>query len=164
MCKQCDFEFCSGTMVHRSAVLFSVFESFESLKLLSCNFNLMIVLLNPMCPNLGGQASALLSPALPDQTAEVAAPFTFQVPKATAGGFSGASLADGSALPSWLQFDAQQGLFTGTPNSASELSIELKGQGDSEGKSSNFLLKAGGLGAVCRYWSGCVPGVTELLP
>eukprot|EP00438_Fugacium_kawagutii_P007343 Skav219310 [mRNA] locus=scaffold1152:78144:81207:- [translate_table: standard] len=89
------------------------------------------------------QAVSSESPGLPEQTAEVAAPFTFQVPPAE-GRFSGAALADGSALPSWLRFDPQHGLFTGTPNSASELAIELKAQqGVSEGQSRNFLLKAG---------------------
>ena len=89
-----------------------------------------------------GTSSASLGPlslgVVPDQTAEVAKPFGFQVPEGvttdTGVSFT-ASLADGSPLPSWLKFDTKQMSFTGTPSQETELGISLKGTHSSSGRS-----------------------------
>ena len=85
---------------------------------------------------------------LPDQTAEVAKPFGFDVPESVTdieGVSLSASLADGTPLPSWLKFDDKQRSFTGTPSHVSDLRISLKGTHPVSGQSAktDFLLKVG---------------------
>ena len=69
---------------------------------------------------------------VPDQSAEVAKPFEFQVPDGVTYGAEGvslsASLADGSPLPSWLKFDPDGKSFTGIPSNVTDLQILLKGK------------------------------------
>ena len=101
---------------------------------------------------------------VPDQTAEVAKPFGFQVPEGvttdTGVSFT-ASLADGSPLPSWLKFDTKQMSFTGTPSQETELGISLKGTHASSGRSAKtgFLLKVGS-GGFKPFIAGHLPGIT----
>jgi Ca2+-binding RTX toxin-like protein len=74
----------------------------------------------------------VLNTALPDQTASQGATFSYTVP---AGAFTdpdsgdvltyAATLADGSALPSWLSFNASTRVFSGTPTSTGTLSVRV---------------------------------------
>ncbi|MCC6965849.1 MAG: putative Ig domain-containing protein [Nitrospira sp.] len=71
--------------------------------------------------------------AVPDQTVPEDAPWTFAVPANTFADEDlgdvltlSARLADGSALPAWLSFDAQTGTFSGTPDDAQIGMLGLK--------------------------------------
>ena len=102
---------------------------------------------------------------IPDQSAEVAKPFGFQVPDGVTSGAEGvslsASLADGSPLPSWLKFDPDRKSFTGTPSQETELSITLKGTHSTSGRSgkTGFVLKVGS-GAGKPFTTSSLPGIT----
>ena len=71
-----------------------------------------------------------VSNAMPDQAAQAGQAFSFALP---AGAFTdvdhgdqlsyGATLADGSALPAWLAFDANTGTFSGTAPGAASLAV-----------------------------------------
>ena len=116
----------------------------------------------------GSASSDSLGPltlgSVPDQSAEVAKPFGFQVPEGvttdTGVSFT-ASLADGSPLPSWLKFDTKQMSFTGTPSKETELGISLKGTHSSSGRSAKtgFLLKVGS-GGFKPFIAGHLPRIT----
>ncbi|QLQ03576.1 MAG: putative Ig domain-containing protein [Thiobacillus sp.] len=80
-----------------------------------------------------------LSHALPDQAATEGAPFsytvaadTFSDPDAGDSLTYTATLADGSALPAWLGFDAETRTFNGTPDAAGTYSVVVtaKDMGD----------------------------------
>ena len=102
---------------------------------------------------------------VPDQNAEVAKPFGFQVPDGVTSGAEGvslsASLADGSPLPSWLKFDPDRKSFTGTPSQETELGITLKGTHSTSGRSgkTGFVLKVGS-GAGKPFITSSLPGIT----
>ncbi|MGZ5050851.1 MAG: putative Ig domain-containing protein [Methylobacter sp.] len=74
----------------------------------------------------------VLSNALADQSASQGAAFTYTVP---AGAFTdpdagdtlsyGATLADGSTLPSWLAFNASTRAFSGTPTTLGSVSVRV---------------------------------------
>jgi len=90
------------------------------------------VALQPMTLPSGNSAPVVQSP-LADQSANEDAAFSFAVP---AGVFSdpdmgdtltyAATLADGSALPGWLSFDAESQIFSGTPLQADVGAIDVK--------------------------------------
>ena len=92
----------------------------------------------------------LASGLLPDQMSEVKKPFEFQVPEGAITDPEGealsftATLADGSELPSWLQFDAGKRKFAGTPpeQGAQRISVAAK---DPDGNSAEtgFMLTVG---------------------
>jgi len=75
----------------------------------------------------------VVSNPIVDQSINEDAPFTFQVPAGTfidpdteESPSLSASLADGSPLPSWLNFDVVTNTFSGTPNNAEVGSFELR--------------------------------------
>ncbi len=71
---------------------------------------------------VAGNAPPFVETPIADQNATEEAAFSFAVPANTFGDPNGddltlsASLSDGSALPSWLGFDAATGTFSGTPD------------------------------------------------
>ena len=73
-----------------------------------------------------------VSQALVDQSATQDSAFTFEIPANTFSDVDNdslslsATLADGSALPSWLSFDANTATFTGTPTNADVGSVNIK--------------------------------------
>ncbi|MFM5895365.1 MAG: putative Ig domain-containing protein, partial [Novosphingobium sp.] len=74
----------------------------------------------------------VLSQALPDRVTGDSAPFSYQVPVGTFTDPDGnaltysATLADGSALPSWLSFNAANQTFSGTPPLAAVGTLQIK--------------------------------------
>jgi Ca2+-binding RTX toxin-like protein len=80
--------------------------------------------------NIRPNIAPVLQSALPDQIASTGLAFTYVVP-ATA--FTDANdtlrysakMADGSALPSWLRFDASTRTFSGTPSALGTLSVAV---------------------------------------
>ncbi len=92
-------------------------------------------------------APILVAP-LADQTAQTKAAFTWQVP---AGSFTdvdqgdalaySATLADGSALPSWLVFDAATQTFSGTApaNASGTLDVQVTATDDSQASASDVF-------------------------
>jgi Ca2+-binding RTX toxin-like protein len=75
----------------------------------------------------------LVVAALADQSGRKGEPFAFQVPGGTFADPDegdalayGATLADGSPLPSWLAFDAASGTFTGTPGAGDVGAVSVK--------------------------------------
>lgn len=86
-------------------------------------FNLVIIPVND---------APIVAQAIPNQLATEETPWNFTV---AAGAFSdtdgdaltyNATLADGTALPAWLSFDANTRAFTGTPPAASSGTLSLK--------------------------------------
>ena len=147
---------------------------------ISCNFFYpfrIIKIHDPMASGSLGVASGMASPVpvvlpmapltlgvIPDQTAEVAKPFGFDVPESVTdieGVSLSASLADGTPLPSWLKFDDKQRSFTGTPSHVTELRISLKGTHPASGQSgkTDFLLKVGSGGSK-PFIAGQLPAIT----
>ena len=114
---------------------------------------------------MGESLKPLTLGLVPDQSAEVAKPFGFQVPDAVTSGAEGvslsASLADGSPLPSWLKFDPDRKSFTGTPSQETELGITLKGTHSTSGRSAKtgFVLKVGSGGGK-PFITSSLPGIT----
>ena len=89
----------------------------------------------------GANDAPVVANPLADQAAVAGSAFTFTVPVDTIADVDtgdsltlSASLSDGSALPSWLSFDAASGTFSGTPadTDAATISVILSGQ-DSAG-------------------------------
>ena len=114
---------------------------------------------------MGDSLKPLALGLVPDQNAEVAKPFGFQVPDDVTSGAEGvslsASLADGSPLPSWLKFDPDRKSFTGTPSQETELGITLKGTHSTSGRSgkTGFVLKVGSGGGK-PFITSSLPGIT----
>ena len=82
----------------------------------------------------GANDAPVVANAMADQSAQAGVAFSFALP---AGAFTdvdngdslsyGATLADGSALPAWLQFNAATGAFTGTaPASAGGTTLQVE--------------------------------------
>ena len=82
------------------------------------------------------QMLPLAAPVLEDQAAVAGTAFRYQFDAvAEADGYR-AALADGSALPAWLGFDAGTRVFAGTPPAAGALEIEVTAR-DDRGRSSS---------------------------
>jgi Ca2+-binding RTX toxin-like protein len=81
---------------------------------------------------LAGNTPPVLDNPLADQLATAGAAFTFEIPAATFSDVDGDTLlltatrADGSALPSWLSFDALTGTFSGTPQAGDVMALQLR--------------------------------------
>ncbi len=79
-----------------------------------------------------------------DQTATVGTAFSYQVPDTTFTDADddtltyAATLADNSALPAWLSFDAATRTFSGTPTAAETVSVKVTASDASESVSDSF--------------------------
>ena len=87
--------------------------------------------------------------AIPDQTATTGTAFSYQVPAATFTDADGdtltyrATLADDTALPSWLSFSATTRTFSGTPTAAETVSVKVTASDASESVSDTFDIVVG---------------------
>ena len=86
---------------------------------------------------------------IPDQTATLSMAFSYQVPAATFTDADGdtltytATLADDTALPSWLSFSAATRTFSGTPTDAGTFSVKVTASDASESVSDTFDIVVG---------------------
>ena len=84
----------------------------------------------------------LVAPVLEDQTATAGTPFSYQFAAAESPVDYAATRADGTALPSWLAFDAATRTFRGTPPAAGILTIEVTAtDGPDRSASATFVLR-----------------------
>ncbi|MEZ5931521.1 MAG: putative Ig domain-containing protein [Alphaproteobacteria bacterium] len=81
----------------------------------------------------GANDGPTVSAALADQAASEDAAFSFQIPADAFSDLDGsdvltysATLADGSALPDWLSFDAKTGTFSGTPGNDDVGALDIR--------------------------------------
>ena len=88
---------------------------------------------------------------IPNQTAMSGTAFSYQVPAATFADADGdtltytATLADGTALPSWLSFSAATRTFSGTPTAAETVSVKVTasdGNGGSDSDTFDIVVSA----------------------
>ncbi|CAK9093698.1 unnamed protein product [Durusdinium trenchii] len=117
---------------------------------------------------VGPPQAPLIAQLIPDQYAQVAAPFALQLARNVVVNPSGgpvsltATMLDVSPLPNWLTFDPAQQRFTGTPSDETELRISLVGTShDGLSASTGFLLKVGS-GGSSPFVTGLLPDITVL--
>ncbi|WP_422450573.1 VCBS domain-containing protein, partial [Endozoicomonas sp. ALB091] len=96
----------------------------------------------------GSNDGPVLDVALADQSADQDNPFSYQLPANSFSDLEGdalsysATLADGSALPAWLSFDAASSTFSGTPGSGDvgSLLVRVTASDGVASTSDNFTL------------------------
>uniref|UniRef100_UPI003C7D9A80 putative Ig domain-containing protein n=1 Tax=Amaricoccus macauensis TaxID=57001 RepID=UPI003C7D9A80 len=95
----------------------------------------------------GGNVEPVVGTPIADQTATVDEAFSFAVPTSTFSDPDGdalsfnATLSNGNALPSWLNFDTTSQTFTGTPEVSTDLSIVVTADDGNGGSvSDEFIL------------------------
>ena len=93
--------------------------------------------------------------AIPDQTATSGTAFSYQVPAATFADADGdtltytATLADDTALPSWLSFSATTRTFSGTPTAAETVSVKVTASDASDSVSDTFDIVVSATTGIC---------------
>ena len=93
--------------------------------------------------------------AIPDQTAMSGTAFSYEVPAATFADADGdtltytATLADDTALPSWLSFTAATRTFSGTPTAAETVSVKVTASDASDSVSDTFDIVVSAATGIC---------------
>ena len=107
--------------------------------------------------NFQTNAAPVINTAIADQTANAGQSYSFTLPANTFSDADGnsltysATLANGSALPSWLSFNAANGTFTGTPSQAGIFSISVTANDGNGGiVSDSFDLKVNTLPTLAQ--------------